>query len=105
VHELPDEGAVTVQLTEFVPEPAMVPTVFVAEDTVHWLLDNVAVTELVEPAVSVPAFCIVAETVKLLLAETDEGAVMEVTLSSAAELTVTVPQSAVHVEPKATQTS
>lgn len=104
-HVAADEGAVTLQLTELVPEPAMVPTVFVSDATVHWLLVSVAVTPVVEPAVSVPPFAIVAETVNVELVSTDEGALMDATLNSAAELTVTVPQSAVHVEPSATQTS
>ncbi len=95
-----DDGAVTDQLTELLPEPAMVPTVFVFEATVHWLLDSVAVTEDVEPAVSVPEFAIVAETVNVELVVADDGAVMDVTLSSAGDVTVTVPQSAVHVEPR-----
>lgn len=105
VHVAADEGAVTDQLTELVPEPAMVPMVFVSDETVHWLLVSVAVTPVVEPAVSVPPFAIVAETVKAELVLTDDGAVIDVTLSSAAELTVMVPQSAVQVLPRETQTS
>lgn len=105
VHVVADEGAVTDQLIELVPEPVIVPMVFVSEETVHWLLVSVAVTPVDEPAVSVPAFLIVAETVKVELVPTEAGAVIDVTPSSAAELTVMVPQSAVQVLPKETHTS
>ena len=104
-HVVDEDGAVTDQLTELVPEPVIVPIVFVSEATVHWLLVSVAVTPVDEPAVSVPAFLIVAETVKVELVPADAGAVIEVTPNSAAELTVMVPQSAVQVLPKETHTS
>jgi hypothetical protein len=66
------------------------------------VLESVAVTE---PDVSVPPLVMVAETVNELLVLTEDGAVNDDTLSSAAEVTVMVPQSAVHVVPRATQTS
>lgn len=99
-HVVAEDGAVTDQLTELVPEPATVPTVFVSEATVHWLLVSVAVTEDVEPAASVPEFAMVADTVNAELVETEDGAVSDVMLNSAGEVTVIVPQSAVHVEPR-----
>lgn len=55
VHVAAEEPAVTVQLCEFVALPAMVPTVFAPDETVHpELLVSVAVTLELLPAVSVP---------------------------------------------------
>ena len=101
-----EEPEVTDQLCEDDDEPAIVPIVLVALDTVQpELLDNVAVTLLVPPAASVPAFCIVAETVNAVLVETDDDdGLSETIFRSAAEVTVTCVQSAVHV-PKLTHTS
>ncbi len=106
VHVPVEEPAVTAQFWDVEAEPTIVPIVLVAEETVHaLLLESVAVAAVDAPAVSVPRFCIVALTVKLLLGETvaDDG-VIETTLSSAAETTVTEPQSAVHVVPILTHT-
>ncbi|MBI5060766.1 MAG: hypothetical protein HZB67_00455 [Candidatus Aenigmarchaeota archaeon] len=100
------DPAVTVQLCELDDEPKIVPMVFVPEETVHaLLLERVAVIDVDVPAVSVPKFCIVALTVKLVLGETvaAEG-VSETALSSAPETTVAEPQSAVQVVPILTHT-
>lgn len=106
VHVAADEPAVTDQLCEDDDEPAIVPIDLLALDTVQpELLDNVAVTPVVLPAFSVPAFWIVAETVNEALVETDDDdGVSETIFRSAEEVTVTCVQSAVHV-PRLTHTS
>lgn len=105
-HVAAEDGAVTLQLTELVPVPATVPTVLVADDIVHPPLpESVAVIAVEVPAVSVPPLDMVTETVNASLVLTDAGAVTDATLSSAADVTVMVPQSAVHVVPSATHTS
>jgi hypothetical protein len=107
-HVADEEGAVTDQLCEDEEEPAIVPIDLLAPETVQppEVLDSVAVTAVVPPAVSVPAFCIVADTVNVALVETDDDdGLSETMLRSAAEFTVTCVQSAVHVVPILTQTS
>lgn len=107
VHVAAEEPAVTVQLCEFVCFPAIVPIVFAPEATVQpLLLESVAVTPVLLPAVSVPelymlADAVVVALVDMLLADV----VSEVMLSAAGEVIVIDPQSAVHVEPILTQTS
>lgn len=96
------EEAVTVHDWDDVDFPESVPIVFDALDTLHGpLADKVAVTPVAD---SVPRFCMVAEGVNAALAETDDDVVNVGTLSSAADVTDTEPQSAVHVLPIATQT-
>ncbi len=86
-----EEPAVTDQLCEDDEEPAIVPIDLLALETVQpELLDRDAVTPVVLPAVSVPAFCIVAETVNDVLVLTeDDDELSETTFRSAAEFTVT----------------
>ncbi len=107
VHVAAEEPAVTVQLCELVSLPEIVPIDFVPEETVQpLLLDSVAVTPVVLPAVSVPelymlADAVVVALVDMLLADV----VREVMLSAAGDVIVIEPQSAVHVLPIRTQTS
>ncbi len=88
------EPALTDQLCDELASPATVPTVREASVIVHLplLSTNVAVIAAVEPAISVPVFWMVAETVKdalgaTLLSLSDD--VRETMLKSAAELMVT----------------
>ena len=107
VHVAAEEPAVTVQLCELVSLPEIVPTVFVPEETVQpLLLDSVAVTPVVLPAVSVPELYMLADAVVVALVEMLLDAVVsEVMLSAAGDVIVIDPQSAVHVLPILTQTS
>jgi hypothetical protein len=68
------------------------------------LLESVAVTLVVEPAVCVPLFCIVADAVNVPLVNTDDTDVVKDGIDkSALEFIVINPQSAEHV-PILTQT-
>ena len=107
VHVAADEPAVTVQLCELVSLPEIVPIVFIPELTVHpLLLDSVAVTPVVLPAVSVPELYMLADAVVVALVEMLLDAVVsEVMLSAAGDVIVIEPHSAVHVLPILTHTS
>jgi hypothetical protein len=105
-HVPADEPAVTVQLWDVDDFPDIVPTVFVPDETVQYELpESVAVIAVVEPAVCVPEFWIVAEAVNVPLVDTDDtDVVKDGTDKSAFEFIVISPQSAEHVVPMRTQT-